>query len=88
MYFKPDIVLSTLEEFIYNNDEPLDFTRKKNMIYFIKVIYQNDEAFVSLSIVSKYNILKRIKEEKDIVVVLCGQGGDETFMGYVKYFFF
>lgn len=53
-----------------------------------EVIYHNDEPFCGLSVVAQYNILKKIKEETDIVVVLSGQGGDETLMGYLKYFFF
>jgi len=66
LYFESDIVLSTLNDVIYHNDEP----------------------FGSLSVVAQYNILKRIKEETDIVVILSGQGGDEILMGYLKYFFF
>ena len=53
-----------------------------------EVIYHNDEPFGSLSVVAQYSILKKIKDETDVVVVLSGQGGDEVLMGYLKYFFF
>lgn len=52
------------------------------------VIFHNDEPFGSLSVVAQYSILKKLKEESDISVVMSGQGGDEALMGYLKYFFF
>lgn len=53
-----------------------------------EVIDHQDEPFGSFSIVAQYAILKKIKDETDITVVLSGQGGDEVLMGYLKYFFF
>jgi asparagine synthase (glutamine-hydrolysing) len=52
------------------------------------VIYHNDEPFGSFSAVAQYNILQKIKNETDIVVVLSGQGGDEILLGYLKFYFF
>jgi asparagine synthase (glutamine-hydrolysing) len=52
------------------------------------VIYHQDEPFNTLSIVAQYAILKKIKLNSGITVVLSGQGGDEVLMGYLKYYFF
>ena len=52
------------------------------------VIGHQDEPFGSFSIIAQYSILKLIKENSDIKVVLSGQGGDELLLGYLKYFFF
>ena len=53
-----------------------------------EVIWHHDEPILSLSTVAHYDMLKRIKAESDITVVLSGQGGDEALAGYNKYFFF
>ena len=34
------------------------------------------------------DIMEKMKQESDAVVLLSGQGGDEILMGYLKYFFF
>jgi asparagine synthase (glutamine-hydrolysing) len=52
------------------------------------VLRHQDEPFFNLSVLAGYSILKRIKEDTDIIVLLNGQGGDELLMGYLKYFFF
>lgn len=56
--------------------------------YLDTVIYHNDEPFGSLSIIAQFMALESLKKNSDIIVVLSGQGGDETLMGYLKYFFF
>lgn len=56
--------------------------------YLDKVLYHNDEPFGSLSAVAQFMALEALKKNSDIIVVLSGQGGDETLMGYLKYFFF
>ncbi len=53
-----------------------------------KVLFHQDEPFGSFSIVAQYLMFQQIKKEHDIKVILCGQGGDEIMMGYLKYFFF
>lgn len=53
-----------------------------------KVLFHQDEPFGSFSIVAQYLMFQQIKNEQDIKVILCGQGGDEIMMGYLKYFFF
>lgn len=56
--------------------------------YLDTVIYHNDEPFGGLSAVAQFMALEALKKNSDIIVVLSGQGGDETLMGYLKYFFF
>lgn len=55
---------------------------------FDTVLRHQDEPFFNLSVLAGYSILKRIKEDTNIIVLLNGQGGDELLMGYLKYFFF
>jgi asparagine synthase (glutamine-hydrolysing) len=50
-----------------------------------KVVYHLDEPFASPSIFMQYFVMKMIREAK-CTVVLDGQGGDETFLGYERYF--
>ncbi len=52
------------------------------------VICHNDEPIGGLSVVAQYAIFQKLRETTDITVVLSGQGGDESLMGYLKYFFF
>lgn len=52
------------------------------------VIWHHDEPILSLSTVAHFKMLERLKQESDIIVVLSGQGGDESLAGYNKYFFF
>jgi asparagine synthase (glutamine-hydrolysing) len=65
---------------LFRPDEALDSLEK--------IIYHNDEPFGGFTAVAQYQILEKIRKETDIVVVLSGQGGDETLMGYLKFFFF
>ena len=56
--------------------------------FFDSVLGHQDEPFFNLSVVAEYSILKQIKDQTNIKVLLNGQGGDELLMGYLKYFFF
>jgi len=53
-----------------------------------KVLFHQDEPFASLSIIAQYKMYETIKQKTDVKVILSGQGGDETLMGYLKYYFF
>lgn len=55
---------------------------------FQEVINIQDEPFLNFIVVAHYTILRKVKEETDITVVLNGQGGDETLAGYLRFFFF
>jgi len=52
------------------------------------VIWHHDEPILSLSTIAHFKMLETLKRESDIIVVLSGQGGDESLAGYNKYFFF
>ena len=49
------------------------------------VIYSQEEPFGSPSIIMQYFVMKKAKE-KGCIVMLDGQGGDETMLGYERYF--
>ena len=66
----------------------LNFDANHVIRNFDAVLKHQDEPFFNLSVLAGYSILKKIKEETDIIVLLNGQGGDELLMGYLKYFFF
>jgi len=53
-----------------------------------EVMAFQDEPFASFSMISQYEIFRKIRREAGITVVLSGQGGDEVLMGYLKYYFF
>jgi asparagine synthase (glutamine-hydrolysing) len=53
-----------------------------------KTITANDEPPAGFSVLAHYAMMEKIRFETDLTVVLSGQGGDETMMGYLKYFFF
>ena len=55
---------------------------------FDTVLRHQDEPFFNLSVLASHSILKKIKEDTNVTVLLNGQGGDELLMGYLKYFFF
>lgn len=55
---------------------------------FDTVLRHQDEPFFNLSVLAGYSILKNIKRDSNIIVLLNGQGGDELLMGYLKFFFF
>ncbi|WP_055447254.1 asparagine synthase (glutamine-hydrolyzing) [Lacinutrix mariniflava] len=50
-----------------------------------EVIYHNDEPILSFSAVNHFNMMKKVKNETSLTVVLSGQGGDEGLCGYGKY---
>ncbi len=50
-----------------------------------EVIYTQEEPFGSPSIFMQYFVMKKAKEE-DCKVMLDGQGGDETLLGYERYY--
>ena len=48
-----------------------------------KIIYHQEEPFISTSIHSEWNIYKTIKNHTNLKVVLDGQGADELLCGYL-----
>jgi asparagine synthase (glutamine-hydrolysing) len=53
-----------------------------------EMIYYHDEPFGDFSVVARYKLLQLVKQQSDVVVLLSGQGGDETLLGYLKFFIF
>jgi asparagine synthase (glutamine-hydrolysing) len=53
-----------------------------------EVIYHHDEPFGFFSVIAHYKLLQLVKQQSDVVVLLSGQGGDETLLGYLKFFVF
>ena len=53
-----------------------------------EAIYHHDEPFGHFSIIAHYKLLQLVKQQSDVVVLLSGQGGDETLLGYLKFFIF
>ena len=53
-----------------------------------RVIEHQDEPFNYFIPVAHYNLIKALNENSDLVVILNGQGGDETLMGYLRFYFF
>ncbi len=51
-------------------------------------IRASDEPPQAFSAVAHYTMMKAIRAETNIKVVLSGQGGDEVLLGYRKFFFF
>ena len=49
------------------------------------VIWHHDEPLLSFSTVNHYNMMRCIKSETNLTVILSGQGGDEGLAGYGKY---
>lgn len=60
--------------------QPEDFKK-----YFDEVIYTQEEPFGSPSIYLQYFVMKKAKEI-NCKVMLDGQGGDETLLGYERYY--
>ena len=52
------------------------------------VLKHNDGPPASFSTLAHYSMMRVIKKETDVTVVLNGQGADEAFLGYRKYFYF
>jgi asparagine synthase (glutamine-hydrolysing) len=53
-----------------------------------EAIYHHDEPFGQFSVIAHYKLLQEVKQQSDVVVLLSGQGGDETLLGYLKFFVF
>jgi len=53
-----------------------------------EAIYHHDEPFGHFSVIAHYKLLQLVKQQSDVVVLLSGQGGDETLLGYLKFFVF
>lgn len=53
-----------------------------------RVLYYSDEPFAGFSVIAQYQLFAAIKNTSDVTVLLSGQGGDETLLGYLKFFFF
>jgi asparagine synthase (glutamine-hydrolysing) len=53
-----------------------------------QVLYHMDEPFGGFSVVAQYKILQAVRQQCNAVVLLSGQGGDETLLGYLKFYFF
>jgi len=69
-------------------NEKLIFSKADVLNNIDKVIFHQDEPFSGFSVIAQYLIFEKIKKQTDITVVLCGQGGDEIMLGYLKFFFF
>ena len=53
-----------------------------------QVLYYSDEPFAGFSVIAQYQLFAAIKSDSNVTVLLSGQGGDETLLGYLKFFFF
>jgi len=53
-----------------------------------QVLYHSDEPFAGFSVIAQHQLFAAIKNDGDVTVLLSGQGGDETLLGYLKFFFF
>jgi asparagine synthase (glutamine-hydrolysing) len=53
-----------------------------------QTLYHSDEPFGGFGVVAQYRLLKMVKQHSDVVVLLSGQGGDEAFLGYLKFYYF
>jgi asparagine synthase (glutamine-hydrolysing) len=80
------IDILSLENNIKN--QKLFFTDADVLSNVDKVLFHQDEPYGGFSVIAQYTIFELIKKNTDIIVVLCGQGGDEILLGYLKYFFF
>jgi asparagine synthase (glutamine-hydrolysing) len=52
------------------------------------VLYHNDGPTGGFSAAAHYQMMRLIKSETDVTVLLSGQGGDELLLGYRKFYFF
>lgn len=52
-----------------------------------RLVYQQDEPFPTLSIMMQYQVM-RTSRERQVPVLLDGQGADEALLGYISYFGF
>ena len=53
-----------------------------------RVLFYSDEPVAEFSVIAQYQLFAAIKNDSDVTVLLSGQGGDETLLGYLKFFFF
>jgi asparagine synthase (glutamine-hydrolysing) len=60
-------------------------SKKDFLNYIEEIIYTQEEPFGSPSIFMQYFVMKKAKEE-NCKVMLDGQGGDETLLGYERYY--
>lgn len=68
-----------------NMHQEIIFPTEKDWIEnFEKIIYHQEEPLQSSSVLSQYMVYKKAKE-KNIIVLLDGQGADEILGGYTKY---
>lgn len=68
--------------------ENLVFPDKQNLLEDIeKVIWHQDTPFPTLSIYAQWCVMRKASEE-GVKVLLDGQGGDETLLGYERYVVF
>jgi asparagine synthase (glutamine-hydrolysing) len=70
------------------NVKKINFDQSNPWSMLDEVIWHHDEPILSLSTIAHFQMLAQLKKESDIIVVLSGQGGDESLAGYNKYFFF
>lgn len=71
---------------VHNKKVILDSDKLKDNLD--RVIEHQDEPFNYFIPVAHYNLIKALNENSDIVVILNGQGGDETLMGYLRFYFY
>lgn len=70
----------------YNFNSHQCFPESNQMIDLIdKVFYHQEEPFGSSSILAQWEVMK-LARENSTIVLLDGQGADETIAGYFKYF--
>jgi asparagine synthase (glutamine-hydrolysing) len=70
------------------NVKKINFDQSNPWSVINEVIWHHDEPILSLSTIAHFQMLAHLKKESDIIVILSGQGGDESLAGYNKYFFF
>ena len=70
------------------NVKKINFDQSNPWSVLNEVIWHHDEPVLSLSTIAHFQMLAHLKKESDIIVILSGQGGDESLAGYNKYFFF
>ncbi|MBS1680855.1 MAG: asparagine synthase (glutamine-hydrolyzing) [Bacteroidetes bacterium] len=66
----------------------IHFDPEQAVHYIDKCLFYQEQPFSTASVVAQFMIYELIRSKDNIKVVLSGQGGDETLMGYLKYFFF
>ncbi len=86
-YSEEEFINAFVSEFNIVNKKVLLNT--ENLIENLNVVLDHqDEPFNYLIPVAHYNLIKTLNDNSDLIVVLNGQGGDETLLGYLRYNFF